>query len=142
MKYLDLAKAALKRHALIHNVHEVNELRARNEERQPRAHGRTEDDEKNEVNEIRRGTSDVRSESREDRLDLPALIAWFQAIRGVLPRSPFMLRPGCRVIDSERYYARLDDDISRGESSVRWKAGLSADLESLRRVVKGRCVEQ
>jgi hypothetical protein len=142
MKYLDLAKAALKNRSPVPKAHEINEIRTRNEARKPEARERTEDHEKNELNEVSRGASDAKLESPENRVDLPELIAWFQAARGVLPRSPFMLRPGCRVMETERYYARLDDDISSGESGVRWKAGLSADLESLRRVVKGRCVEQ
>jgi hypothetical protein len=132
MKYLDLAKAALKRHSPTRSGYETNELRSHNERGKPEAHERTADHEKNEVNEVSCGASCAPSKSIDDHIELPELIGWFQAARHVLPRFPFMLRPGCRVIDSERFYGALESDITKGASGVRWKAGLHGDLADLR----------
>lgn len=62
------------------------------------------------------------------------LVNWFTSSEPTLPREPFRLRPGTRVVDPERFYASLRKDIEAGPTSARASSGLVADLADLRRL--------
>lgn len=65
-----------------------------------------------------------------------ALIEWFRSQK-VLPRGPYLLRSGSTILDADKFYMRLRDNIAYGPGSPRGITGsLKTDLEDLKTVIE------
>ncbi len=64
------------------------------------------------------------------RVDDAELNGWFQSRRDLLPREPFQLSPGIKVVDSMKFYTASENDIQGGANGPR-AAGLRHDLGQL-----------
>ena len=70
--------------------------------------------------------------TREDEI----LIDWFLSAT-ILPEAPFQLNGGVKVLDPQKYYAALRNDIEQGPKGPRARYGaLQGELLILKRLVE------
>lgn len=71
------------------------------------------------------------------------LVTWFHSAKAkaLLPTGSFVFESGITVVDTEKFYLSLEDEIQIGPSGPRCKFGaLQFDLERLKKIVEQTCL--